>query len=365
MTQAHGQCDGRFEPVRNAFIDNFEQFPEVGAAVAIALDGELVVDLWAGHADAARGLAWQRNTIVGCASTTKGMAGLCANILIDRGLLELDRPVADYWPEFAQNGKDTLPVRFLLDHRAGLPMVEQLTSPEELLEWDVVVEALAAQAPAWEPGTMHGYHAVTFGYLVGEVVRRISGRTLGTFLRDEVTRPLEATFFIGTPPEADAWCAESIPGDQLAALALMMPQDPVAFRRAEIPSGNGHGNARGLAKIYGVLAMESDTAPRILRRQTLREATSYEITGPWFGRVDGGFAATRFCAGFVLNSSVSYMGPSSTAFGYSGFGGSIAFADIENRVGFGYTPNAQLTLAADQDSRSGRLVDALYESLSV
>ena len=293
----------------------------------------------------------------------EGHAGLCANMLVDRGELDVDRPVADYWPEFAQNGKEHVTVRHLLDHRAGLPTIEPPLLPDDLLDWDKVVGTLAAQSLAWEPGSLHGYHAVTFGYLVGEVVRRVSGRTLGTFLREEVTEPLGASFYIGTPSGADHRCAEPVPEGVLAMLATMLPADPIAYRRAEIPAGNGHGNARGLAIIYGTLAIETEASPRLLRRSTLDEATSYEITGPWFGRDDGGFAATRFARGFVLNSSVSYMGPSPHSFGYSGFGGSIGFADPANRVGFAYTPNAQLTLAAEKDSRSGRLVDAVYSCL--
>lgn len=356
-------CDPRFDGVRRTFAENFELFAEVGAAVAISLDGELVVDLWGGHTDEARSRPWERDTIVSVASTTKGPVGLCANILVDRGSLDVDVPVATYWPEFAQNGKETLPVRYLLDHRSGLLAVEAATSPDVLLDWDAVVTSLAAQAPAFKPGTMHGYHAITYGFLVGEVVRRVCGKTIGTFLRDEVTTPLGATFYIGTPAEADRFCADSVAGPDLTGLATMMPSDPVAFRRVEFPSGNGHGNARGLATIYGTLATETDDAPRIIRRRTLQDATSYEITGPWFGRVDGGFAATRFACGFVLNSSVSHMGPNPKAFGYSGFGGSIAFADLEAGVGFAYTPNAQLTLDAGMQTRSGRLVDAFYASL--
>jgi CubicO group peptidase (beta-lactamase class C family) len=361
--EIEGRCEPEFERMREAFEQNFVAAGDVGAAVAVMLDGELVLDLWGGHTDAARTRRWARDTIVTCASTTKGMAGLCANLLVDRGLLDVDRPVADYWPEFAANGKDTMPVRFLLDHRAGLPVLEPPLPPDALLDWDLVVKTLAAQKPLWEPGSQHGYHAITFGYLVGEIVRRITGQSLGTFLREAVTGPLGATFFIGTPPGADELCAEPAPSEELAVLLTMMPQDPVALRRAEIPSGNGHGNARSLAAIYGTLAIETDDSPRLLRPQTLRDATSYEITGPWFGRIDGGFAATRFCCGFVLNSAVSYMGPNPNAFGYSGFGGSIAFADPHNGLGFAYTPNAQLTLAAEQDSRSGRLVDALYDAL--
>jgi CubicO group peptidase (beta-lactamase class C family) len=360
MVEVEGSCDQRFEPVAEAFARNFTDFDEVGAAVAVAMDGELVVDLWARHMSGERDRPWGRDTIVNCASTTKGLVGLCANMLVDRGLLDVDRPVADYWPEFAAAGKEAVPVRWLLDQRAGLLMIDGLTSPDDLLDWERVVTALAAQVPQFEPGSTHSYHAITFGYLVGEVIRRVSGRTVGTLLREEVTGPLGVDFFIGTPAEADDRVADQVVAPELQILTLAIPHDAIAYRRAEVPSGNGHGNARALASIYGVLATGGGD---LLSAATLADATSYEITGPWFGRPDGGLAETRFTRGFVLNSSASYMGPNAGAFGFSGFGGSIGFADPTARVGFGYTPNAQLTLPAGRDTRSGRLVDALYGCL--
>ena len=361
MISALGTCDPAFEPVQRAFLRNFEEYPEVGAAVAVSLEGRLVVDLYSGYSDAAQTRSWESDTIVGCASTTKGLVGLCANMLVDRGLLDADRPVASYWPEFAQAGKEDIPVRFLLDHRAGLPLILKQLPPEALLDWKMITDELAAQKPLWDPGTLHSYHAMTYGYLVGEVIRRVSGKTVGTFLREEVTQPLKVDFYIGTPSAVDERCAETILGPDLSILSAMLPADPVAFRRAEVPSGNGHGNARALATIYGVLACGGErNGTSLLSRAVLENATSYEVTGPWFGRPDGGFADTRFACGFVLNSSVSYMGPNPKAFGYSGFGGSIGFADMQAGVGFGYTPNAHLTLPAPRESRSGRLVEALY-----
>jgi CubicO group peptidase (beta-lactamase class C family) len=177
--QVHGQCDPHFTAVRAAFADNFAQRGDVGAAVCVYVAGKPVVDLWGGHTDAARTRPWDRNTLVSVASTTKGLVALCVHRLVERGLLDLDAPVARYWPAFAQAGKAHIPVRWLLSHRAGLPAVRHDLPLESLFEWSTFTDALAATAPWWEPGTQHGYHAVTFGYLVGEVIRRISGMSVG------------------------------------------------------------------------------------------------------------------------------------------------------------------------------------------
>src|SRR5262245_48693622 len=207
----HGILDPKFAPVREAFLDNFAQGSEVGASVAVTVDGRPVVDLWAGDA-VQGGAAWQRDTIVNVYSTTKTMASLCVLMLADRGALDLDAPVARYWPEFAQNGKDGVLVRHVMSHSAGLPGFEPpLASVEALYDWDGVCRNLAAQKPWWTPGEGSGYHAITQGYLQGELVRRITGRSIGTFFRDEVARPLGADFHIGLPAEHDARVGELVP----------------------------------------------------------------------------------------------------------------------------------------------------------
>src|SRR2546426_10908907 len=206
-----GECAPRFAAVRETFAANFAAGREVGASFAATVEGEPVVDLWAGYADAATTRAWERDTIVNLFSTTKAMTALCAHILVDRGQLDLDAPVARYWPEFAQAGKERITTRHLLTHSAGLAALRRPLPTEALYDWTRMVEALAAETPWWEPGSAHGYHALTYGYLVGEVVRRISGKTLGTFLRDEVTAPLGADFHIGLAPSEDARVAEMLP----------------------------------------------------------------------------------------------------------------------------------------------------------
>src|SRR4051812_47469989 len=269
-----GTCEPRFAAVREEFERNFAERGEVGASVCITLDGETVVDLWAGVADPESGRAWQRDTIGVVWSSTKGAAALCAHVLASRGELDLDAGVSSYWPEFAKNGKDGVPVRFLLTHQAGLAALREPIPEGGLCDWDLVVDALAAQEPLWEPGTRHGYHALVFGHLVGEVVRRVSGRSLGTLFRDEIAEPLGLDFWIGLPEAHEARVAPNLSAtpDPSAPLATFFPvalTEPTSIaamvlmnsggflmpgaindRRmhaAEIPAANGITNARGLA----------------------------------------------------------------------------------------------------------------------
>ena len=272
MLTIDGHCDPRFTAVREQFFANFTERGDVGAAVCVYLDGVRVVDCWGGHADAARTRPFGPDTIVSVASTTKGMVALCAHMLAERGKLHLDAPVARYWPEFAAAGKQDIPVRWLLSHRAGLPAIRRTLPADALFDWTAMTEAIAETAPWWTPGVRHGYHAITYGHLVGEVIRRVDGRTVGTFLREEVTTPLGADFFIGVPEEADGRAAEVLapppPGeltnwDTILAdpesvsgrTFLNPPRTPNlintrAWRAAEIPASNGHTSARGVARVY-------------------------------------------------------------------------------------------------------------------
>ena len=274
-----GQCDERFSGVKDAFAGNFSRFDEVGAAVSVVVDGKTVVDLWGGYMDAARTLPWERDTIVNVWSTTKGIVATCAHRLVDQGLLDLDAPVAKYWPEFAQNGKETLPVRYILSHRAGLPALREPLPAGSAFNWDVMTDALAKEEPWWEPGTKHGYHAFTWGWLVGEVIRRVSGQSVGAYFRKEIAEPLgsisrSASGLIMTPePQSDLSGTSAAGRDELRMEMLQDPQSmtfkvlanpPDLFvpgvvntrdwRAAEIPAANGHGNARAVARLYGALA---------------------------------------------------------------------------------------------------------------
>jgi CubicO group peptidase (beta-lactamase class C family) len=271
----HGHCDERFTAVRTALEENFRDRGELGAAVTVTVGGEVVVDLWGGWADAARTRPWQRDTLVNVWSTTKGPTALCAHILADRGLLDLDAPVARYWPEFAAAGKDKILVRHLLSHRAGLSGLREPHSFQQLCDWELTTRRLAATEPWWEPGTQSGYHAFTYGFLVGEVVRRVSGLLPGAFLEREVTGPLGIDFRIGLPEQEAARAAELVhppaasSSEQAARLSQLPPAalaalaNPVVgaseantaeWRAAEIPAANGHGTARAVAALYGIFA---------------------------------------------------------------------------------------------------------------
>ena len=365
MVTIEGYCDPGFENVRDVFAENWELFDEVGASMGVTVDGRSVVDLWAGWSDAAKTRVWQADTIVVTASTTKGLTGLCGNMLIDRGQLDPKAPVAEYWPEFAQNGKEGVLVEHLFNHTAGLPNMPRDVA---LDDWDGVVEALAAKRPRWEPGTAHSYHAITYGYLVGEVIRRLTGRTVGTFLREEVCEPLDVDAWIGVPPELDDRCAEIC--GQTGGL------ESLALRRCEIPAGNGYTNGRSLARIFGALACGGEIGGvRLLSKATIDEAVAKWVTGPWIGfdeslfEPDGPIPRStfglRFARGFMRSSEMSWMGPNQAAFGSAGSGGSIAVADPDAGIGFGYAQNAHLGPLAGIDSRPGRVLQAVYAALDI
>jgi CubicO group peptidase (beta-lactamase class C family) len=393
----HGECDPRLRAVREAFEEGFRSRDEVGAAVCVTLDGEPVVDLWAGHADQAKTRAWQRDTLVNVYSTTKGMTALCAHRLVERGQLDLDAFVTDYWPEFKQAGKHEIPVRWLLSHRAALPAVAQPLPPEALYDWDAMTTALAAQAPWWKPGEQHGYHVLTFGWLVGEVVRRISGRSLGTFFREEFAEPLGLDFHIGLDAGEHPRAAElsELPmqsagrgdanadaahdgGPKLLDLVFSDPEGMTAraflnppsiaagpnvpaWRSAEIPGANGHGTARSVARIYGALARGGAQdgvgvlAPESIERCRLEQSSGHDaVLG----------IETRFGAGFMLSQDRpdAAFGPNPGAFGHPGAGGSVGFADPEARLGFAYVMN-RMGPHILLDPRATALIDAVYASL--
>jgi len=377
-----GTCAEGFEAVRDAFAANFVDPGEIGAAVSVVVEGRLVVDLWAGLADAHTGRAWTKDTPVLVYSATKGPTATCALLLWERGLLDLDAPVADVWPEFAAAGKGAVTTRHLLTHQAGLPVFDEPITFTECHDPDLVAARLASQHPRWEPGTAHGYHPLTFGWLVGEVVRRVDGRSVGTMLAEEVARPLDLDLWIGLPPEREASVARLAPGrfdlagmapgdPGLVFAAAIMDIDSLTFQafanppdqfdvesfnapelhRAEWPAANGIATARALSQFYGELA-----ADRILSAATLVEASRPQVTGP-----DRVLAIdTNFGLGFSLHSIMTAHAPGS--FGHEGAGGSVAFADRSYGLGFAYVMN-QLTASLGADRRSRRLVEAVYSCL--
>ena len=380
-----GTCEPRFKKVRDAFAANFEITNEVGASVAMYLDGKLVVDLWGGHTDKARSKPWTRDTLVNIYSTTKGLAAMCAHRLVDQGKLDLDAPVAKYWPEFAQAGKDKLPVRYLLSHRAGLPAIRKTLPPEALYDWKTMTDAIAAQEPWWVPGTRHGYHAITYGWLVGEVVRRASGKTLGAYFRDEIVTPLGLDAHIGLDAKHDARTSNIIPSpppgpgevNQLAALmadpesitfkaimnpgAVLAPEvvNSRAWRGMELPSANGHATARSIARAYAALARGGEIdGYRVLTPASIERC----YTEQSFGLDEVLKQSTRIGLGFMLSQPGVEMGPNPHTFGHPGAGGSLGFADPTAKVGFGYTMN-QMGTDPLLDPRAARLFNALYASM--
>ncbi|MFF9237996.1 serine hydrolase domain-containing protein [Streptomyces sp. NPDC014801] len=382
--QVHGHCDPRFTAVREAFEENFRQRGELGAAVAVTVGGVTVVDLWGGWADAARTRPWERDTVVNVWSTTKGPVALAAHLLADRGLLDLDAPVARYWPEFAAAGKEGVLVRHLLSHRAGLAGLREPHSFEELCDWELTTRRLAATEPWWEPGTRSGYHALTYGFLVGEVVRRVTGMLPGAFLRKEVTGPLGIDFTIGLPEGEAHRAAELVHAParpdseqgavfaQLAPAALAALTNPpvgaaqantARWRAAEIPAANGHGTARAVAALYGILAGRGAYGDaRVLSAEAAERVR--EGQGACRDLVLGaGFAhETEVGLGLWLSGPNGSYGPNPKAFGHDGFGGSCGLADPEAGVSLGYVMNRMGPHIAD-DPRKTALADALYGAL--
>jgi CubicO group peptidase (beta-lactamase class C family) len=368
--------------VREAFEKGFAS-GEVGAALAVTIAGRSVIDLWGGHRDAARTRPWTRDTLVNVYSTTKGVTAICANRLAERGKLDLDAPVADYWPEFAAAGKERIPVRWLLCHKAGVPALRAEVPADRLYDWRYWTEALAAEAPFWEPGTQHGYHALTYGHLVGEVVRRVDGRSLGRYFREELAEPLGLDFHIGLAAEHDARTADILPAPPAPpgvpnpfAAARKDPQSLVGrvfgnpaleprhvnsrgWREAEFPAAGGHGTARGLARLYGALAGDgaSDGVP-VLSPAQIAAANTEQASG-----LDAVLAPlpSRFGLGFMMTQPMIPLGPNPRSLGHPGAGGSIAFADPDAGLGFAYVMNQMQQGLAD--ARGFALIAEVYTAL--
>lgn len=391
-----GECAPKFAAVREAFEQNFASGAEVGASVAVYKDGVKVVDLWGGVANQDTGAPWVEDTMQVTFSTTKGATASCAHLLAQRGELDFDAPAAEYWPEFKAEGKGDIPVRWLLSHRSGLPAVDTPLTPQQLYAWDPIVEALAAQKPYWEPGTKHGYHALTYGYLVGEIVRRVSGKSVGQFFRDEIAGPLGVDYYIGLPCELESrvgklitfsfgptdeqreamkdFDLDALPEDvramakafldpnSLSLKALNLTQPGIDFNSAdmhaaEVPAGNGIGTARGLARMYASFVGEVDGI-RTLNPDTVERARTEQSAGPDAILIRD----TRFGMGFMIDSpEVPFLSPN--AFGHDGAGGFLAFADPDANVGFSYTMNKMATSVSAADPRAQALVNAVRQSL--
>lgn len=379
-----GTCEPRFAPVREAFARNFTERGDLGAAVCVVHRGRSVVDLWGGVADRETQRPWRRDTLGIVFSATKGMTAIIVHRLLERGVLALDAPVATWWPEFAAAGKASITLRHVLTHRAGLAAVRAKLTLEEVLAWHPVCAAIAAQAPDPGWGKVHGYHARTYGWILGEVVRRATGRSLGRVFADEIAAPLGLEFWIGLPaaqeprvatlyappepedPKHRALLARFTGPDTFLGQVLSGPSNLFAYgpmwntrslRAAEMPSSNGIGDARALARVYAAAAGEVDGV-RLLAPETIARASAVEADGP-----DAVIRMpTRFGLGFMLPPTLS-AACRAGSFGHPGAGGSLGFADPGAEIGFGYVMN-QMQMGITGDPRAAALVEAVYASLA-
>ena len=373
MVEVDGTVERGFEKVADAFERCFTEEGDVGAAVAVYRGGAPVVDLWGGDADAQGARPWTRDTVVMTFSTTKGVTAICANLLVQRGLLDPNAPVAQYWPEFATNGKQSVTVAMVLSHRAGLAAVDGAVGIDDVLGWHGVVAAIAAQSPQWEPGSAHGYHARTYGWITGEIIRRITGRSVGRFFADEIATPLGLRYWIGLPAEIEPDCADLVPADGPSFLTQVDHQSMLyrvmagpsglfengydeswnsrAMRAVELPSSNGIGDARSLARLYAACIGEVDGV-RLLDDATLAEACALRSTG--VDLVVG--QELCFGLGFIAGPTLLGLGRP-RVFGHSGAGGSSALADPETGLSMAYVMNR---MRFDADPRAASVAAAAF-----
>ncbi|MGV0745639.1 serine hydrolase domain-containing protein [Mycolicibacterium sp. XJ870] len=385
----NGTCASGFEKVRDAFEHNFAERGEVGAAVAVWVEGDLVVNLWGGHADTAAGRPWTQNTLASVFSGSKGLASTCVHLLADRGEIDLNAPVARYWPEFAQAGKQDITLAMVLGHRSGVIGPREPMGWRDVADWDSVCQRIAVAEPWWPPGTAQGYHVVTFGFILGEVIRRVTGRTLGQYLRTEIAEPLGIDVHIGLPAAEHHRCAEmvnkptvrglladsgvSAPPDGLDAHPMagwavsmnFVPDDELGaraigtWRAAEFPSTNAHVSALGMATFYNALAQE-----KLLSREHMELCRVSQggfdtdvVLGPRVA--DHGWGL-----GYMLNQR-RVAGPNPRTFGHGGSGGSFAFVDLEHRIGYAYVMNRFDATKCNADPRTVALSNEVYSALGV
>lgn len=370
-----------FEPVREAFARNFAALGDRGAAVTVYRDGHRVVDLWAGTRDVDGTEPWQHGTAQIVRSATKGVAAAVVLLLAQRGLLDLDAPVASHWPAYKARGKEHTRVRHLLAHRAGVPVLDRPLTPAEAADPDIAAAAVAAQAPVWRPGTDHGYHAQTYSWLTGELVRRVTGRTLGAWIADEIARPLDLDLWVGLPPEqagrvgrvaqveappapgglrtrpkravVEAYAdPDSVTRRAFAAITPMPDENDPAYRAAVLPASNGIATADGLARFYAALIGEVDGV-RLFTPETAAQARAEHSAGPDRVLV----VNTRFGLGYMLHGPASPL-LSPDSFGHPGRGGALGFADPESGIAFGYVTNGFRT-SVTADARAQALVRAV------
>jgi CubicO group peptidase (beta-lactamase class C family) len=389
--QVHGYCAPPFQPVLDAFIENFNGDIEHGASLAVEQDGETVIDVWGGFADLPAQRPWRQDTIGVVFSNTKAATALCAHILADGGALDIDQRVAHYWPEFAAQGKGDITVRMLLDHSAGVPALRQMLPDGAVFDWTEMSSRLANEAPYWKPGTSVGYHGLTFGWLVGEVVRRVAGQSLGRFFQERVATPLGMDFWIGLPESEEPRVAKIMsarpaehPRNAFEQAIATAPESisnlyfrntggwrPSGFNSrqghaAEIGAAGGITNARSLARMYSALSLGGErNGVRVIGRATLERAA--EVSSATNEDLCL-LVPTRFAAGFMRSMDNRARGLDSAsfgrdAFGHVGAGGSLGFASPQHRIGFGYTMN-HMGAGVLLNARADRLTQALYGVLA-
>jgi CubicO group peptidase (beta-lactamase class C family) len=394
-----GRVAPGFEGVREAFEENFRSHGDKGASLGVYVDGEAKVDLWGGVADVSTGRPWTADTVSIIYSATKGATAILAWLLAQRGLLDFDAPVTQYWPEFGGGGKAGVPVRYLFTHQVGLPYLDQHLTREQIIEGSKIVEVLEQEAPVWEPGTAHGYHALTYGWLAGALIAKATGSTLGKVFDVEIAQPLGLDFHIGLPakdiprvaplvdmppPDPAAFAAITDPAQKeiilaMAAAALdpestfsralstngALPtpnaaawNDPLIYQ-AEMPAANGISNGRSLARLYAATVSEVGGA-RLLSAETVAKATREQVSGPDRTLV----VPSRFATGFQLPMSAVPL-LSADSFGHVGAGGALGFADTRHRVGFGYVQNQLLSGGPDGDPRTQGLIAAVARAIGI
>jgi CubicO group peptidase (beta-lactamase class C family) len=379
-----GDVDARFAAVGDAFRRNFADHGERGAAVALVVDGTSAVDLWDGAADPDTGQPWTRDTLQVVYSATKGVVAACLAMLVDRNALDYDDAVADHWPEFAACGKESITVAQLLSHQAGLSALDEPITLADIADQSTLAARLARQCPLWSPASAHGYHAVTFGFFAGELVRRVTGRSLGAFIEQEIRQPLGLDLYVGTPSSVDARVGRTVQAGLDTALsdparpivqAMMDPSsltsrsmfavpelgmpgamNGTAVRRLEVPSVNGVADARSLAHLYGALA--GGHADQLFRAETVARATATAVDGDDVVLLE----RTAFALGFMKPATGFFaVSPDGASFGHPGNGGSTAFADPVAGIGFAYVTST--LMGAQSDRRVATLTEALYNCL--
>jgi len=374
--EIHGECDPQFSKVKETFEKLHQEDREIGSCFAVYKDGKPLVDLWGGFQDKDKTKPWQKDNLVTVYSTTKGVAAFCIALAMEKGLLKYEEKVSTYWPEFSNNGKEDITVSMLMSHQAGICSPET-RNVDDYYNQNLMAEKLAGMTPIWEPGTASGYHSMTFGWLTSELILRVTGKSLGTFFREEVGDQHEIDFFIGLPESEDHRVAELVPFEivrnenseqqkielteaqksQRNSAGTLDIQNTKAWRQAEIPSANGQGNARGLAKFYSLIVPE-DNSLKLLKDDTVNQMTTMQIEGRDLVLA----VQVRWGVGFILNKHKVIYGPVESAFGHSGYGGSCAFADPENKIGVSYVMNRMLD-NFNADGRSIELINATYDCL--